>query len=81
MTLTTEFDPDVNSYTGTATDDGELEFTLENPLADVVVKLGSTEVEAVDGVYTLEFTTGSNTVTVKVVGTETNTYTFTITAS
>lgn len=82
VTITPDFAKGTTTYTGTATDDGELEFTLTNPVATAVVKLGSSAITPVSGVYTIEFVEGSNTVTIAVTGTSgTKTYTFTITKS
>lgn len=72
------------AYTAeTSNNTNKLTATPKSETAEVEVKLGDTEVDAGDdGKYSLAWETGENTVTVKVTdGTESKTYTLTVTKS
>lgn len=84
LTLTPTFAKGTTAYTAATTDaTNKLTATPEDEDATVEVKLGSTTVSAGgDGKYTLTWSAGENTVTVKVVnGAVSKTYTMIVTKS
>lgn len=84
LTLTPTFAKGTTAYAATTTDaTNKLTATPEDEGATVEVKLGGTAVSAgSDGKYTLTWSAGENTVTVKVVNGEVSkTYTMTVTKS
>ena len=87
LELSPDFEADETTYTASTTNaKDKLSITTTDPNAEVLVKLGSSEVSAgTDGKYEFTWSEGSNTVTVKVMngksGEVDTTYTITVTAS
>jgi len=84
LTLTPTFAASTTSYTAATTNStNKLTVTTKSETAEVVVKLGDDAVTAgSDGKYEFTWELGENTVTVKVTdGTESKTYTLTVTKS